>query len=278
VIFFIEQTSFLKAKVPMFLERFISLSLIFLVSPASLFAQGSSGNIRPPSSMGSVEFEEIQADQGPYVEIQDKTIAYFQELAASGDKLANGTAQEVPALDDNKLKFLNEIYLLLTLKKGSAPLILDALLEIDVINSRIKKSAECPNLKTFWKFWLHDDMEKKQNYMINTGLMNVAMQFSRTERPKYIKCDETVRAEIDAAADDSQFFKTRYAAGAVHREILNRAAKLLEEVKKQVPNVFVANGGSNPGADDSIIGKKSPERSLSQANGSGSSHKLSTHK
>ncbi len=244
-------TSLQKVINHMFRPWFLIASSFAMLSPAILHAQPSSYNTRPPSSMGSIDIEEIEQAQGPYIQTQDGTIVHFANIAALGEKLATGEAKEIPPLDENKLKFLNEIYLLLTVKKGSAPLILDAILEADVINSRLKKVAACPNLKEFWRLWLHNDMEKKQNYMINTGLMNVANQFTNNERPKYIKCEETVRAEIDGAADDQQFFKTRYAAGAPHREILNRAARLLDEIKKQVPNVFAANGGANPDSQDS---------------------------
>lgn len=174
-------------------------------------------------------------------EIQDKTIAYFQDLQRRISDAASGTPpQALSPLSENSLTYLNLAYLHCTINAGTCPAILDALLEVDVINSRLASKAACPNLKQFWKLWIKGQMEERQSFLVKTAFLATTENFKKTQRSQYIKCDATVAEKILGESSNTDFFKRRYAAEATERTSAETVVKILKEIKAEVPDIFSA--------------------------------------
>lgn len=209
---------------------------------SSAFAQGGSGG-NSPSLMGEINIEDSSPQRDAYSDIQRGAIDYFKKLAATTAQLGQGAVSaSVPALDDNTLTYLNAMYLYCAVNYGECPLVLDGILETDVINSRVAKKAECPNMTRFWKLWVKSDMEARHKYMVRTGYLKVTSDFNEQKRPAYLKCQETVSKSISGDDSNEDFFKERYRADSAHALVAARTAKLLEEISEKVPNVFAAVG------------------------------------
>lgn len=174
---------------------------------------------------------------------QEKTIEYFKVLQNSIEQSAAGAVPAASSgLDENSLIYLNSAYLYCTINSGTCPSLLDALLEVDLINSKLENQVKCPNLKAFWKLWLRNDMEARLRYSVKTGFLSDTENFKKTERPKYIRCEDTIQKAIEGSGDAAGYFKARYAGDSAPKKAAQRAVKILSEIKDRVPNVIVAVG------------------------------------
>jgi hypothetical protein len=205
-----------------------SLLSLLLAAPTAATAQG-----RPPIE-GNIEMEEGEVIT-PYAAAQKAAITTFQTLA---DAAAKGGPFQKATLSENTLSFLNGVYLLCTIEKGKCPTVLDAVLELDIINSKLQGTADCPLMRSFWKLWLKQDMQRRQDFMGKPALLHITTEFQRNERPKYVKCSPTVKEEIAGASEAQTFLKNRFS----EKNPFTDATKLLQEVKKKVPNIFIAVG------------------------------------
>lgn len=197
------------------------------------------------SLIGEITFEDSAPAQNTYAQTQDAAIDYFHKLSDLTSQLAQGaTSGSVPPPSDNMLSYLNAAYLYCAVNYGECPLILDAILEGDIVNSRMSKDAQCPTMTRFWKSWVRGDMEARHKYLVKTAFLKVTSDFNQQKRPAYIKCKETVATQISAKEPDNVYFKARYGADSAHTLVAAKTAKLLEELKVKVPNVFGAVGSS----------------------------------
>lgn len=195
--------------------------------------------------IGEINIEESGPVRTTYAETQDSAIQYFKNLSEVIATLSQGAVgASVPAADDNMLTYLTAAYLYCAVNFGECPIILDAILESDVINSRVSKVAQCPNMTRFWKLWVKNDMEARHKYMVRTGHLKTTSDFNQNKRPSYIKCQQTVAKAIQSGKSDELYFKERYTPDSAHTLVAARAARLLEDLKVKVPNVFSAVGTS----------------------------------
>ena len=229
---------------------FFSLVLVPAISAyAEPPAATTTGNDR--SLIGGIHYEDSAPAQNTYAQTQEAAIDYFHKLADLTSQLAQGaTTGAVPAPTDNMLSYLNAVYLYCAVNYGECPLVLNAILEADVINSRLAKEAQCPIMTKFWKSWVRSDMEARQKYLVKTSFLKVSSEFNQNKRPAYIKCQETVAKEISAKEPDAMYFKSRYSADSAHTLVAAKTAKLLEEIKAKIPNVFGAIGSSFSSGED----------------------------
>jgi hypothetical protein len=220
----------------------LTLSAVVLVHTVSAYAQeGAAENT--PSLIGEINIEDSGPQRDSYADIQRAAIGYFKKLASITGQLGQGAVSaSVPAMDDNTLTYLNALYLYCAVNYGECPLLLDGILETDIINSRVAKRAECPNMTRFWKLWVKSDMEARHKYMVRTGYLKVTSDFNEQKRPAYLKCQETVGRAIAGSDTNEAFFKERYRADSAHALIAARNVKLLEEISAKVPNIFAAVG------------------------------------
>lgn len=217
-----------------FLSSYVALGL--LCAPGATLAE-------PPTELQSGEIKQEQdADQvDSTAETQERTIAYFKELETTISQAAHGIAPApLPALPDNSLLYLNAVYLYCTINSGTCPAVLDALLEVDTINARLNSKAECPNLKQFWKLWIKGQMEERQNFQVKTAYLETTTTFKKTQRTRYIKCEDTVAASITGDESPSAYFTHRYQQNSAPRKTATSLIQLLTEVKSEVPDIFTA--------------------------------------
>jgi len=192
-----------------------------------------------PELAGELNLEDVAGEpKNPYAQNQGEAIRFMESLNSLADTLATtGSGGTAGAIDENTMIHLTNVFLYCSLKRGTCPMVLEAILESDVINSLDAKKGACPNMARFWKVWVRGDMEKRQKYLMPTAYMGGANEFSTRERPRFIRCRETVDGILADAGDPVQFRKERYAKGAPAREAIRKTAQLLNEIKLKVPNV-----------------------------------------
>lgn len=222
--------------------RYLLLSLALV---NSLAAQGEPAPTpRPTSSrelVGEIHIQGAEETKDPYAASQDGAIQYFQALRDKMPQMINGEVGSAPPIDPKILNYLTGAYLYCIVNTGVCPVILESILEVDIINSRLNKEPACPNMRQFWKLWLDSDMEQRHKYLVRTGHLAVTSEFKRNVRPKFVQCVETVKEQISEKGGDQQFFKKRYSEQQ-KRVLFERVAALLEGIKSKERNVFVATG------------------------------------
>ena len=217
----------------------LSLLIAFNAS-ASPKSQQSNGSNSTKLGHGSIK-ENSNTDT--FGTLQDSTIEYFKHLNDAVRLAAKGTVPApIPTPDVNHFTYLNAAYLYCSVQNGVCPTVLDALLEVDVINSRLAKQAQCPALSGFWTQWVKTDMEARSQYQVKTGFLAETQDFRQKDRPKYIKCQATVQTEmsdpIAASLSDSDYFTRRYSGDSQHTKSVATMVELLTELKAKVPNVI----------------------------------------
>lgn len=218
-------------------------SIVLLISSAVGFADDGKN-----AQSGEVSFEDTKNidPRATYDTTQDQTIEYFKKAAASIPTLSQSPSP-LADLSDNMINYLNGVYLYCTINSGTCAIPLQAILEVDIINSKIKGVSECPNMKRFWKLWLANDMESRQQYLVKTGFISATSDFSRNVRPSFVRCEATITSETTSQGSAADYFKGRYGPGqpSPQTESFSRLVSLLEAVKQKVPNVFIATGATS---------------------------------
>lgn len=215
------------------------LLFTFLLLSALTFGEDTQTG-RNRAQSGEVLLDLKNDSQDPYLMNQTQALAYFKDLQKKIDALVEGNFSPVPELNERALHHLMGVYLYCSVKKGVCPGPLDAILETDIINSKLNKSSACPNMTSFWKIWIKNDMENRQKYLTQIAYINDTDTFKNKVRPKYLKCRATVTSEVDSSLSDLAFFKQRYANDAAARTAINSLVSMLEELQKKEINVFVA--------------------------------------
>lgn len=220
----------------------IALSLIIApitVTPFTVSAQDARSK-----QSGLIDLKVDSTEKNPYKDAESQAIAHMKALEAKINDLENGNVSPITRPSDAAVHHLTGIYLFCTLRKGTCPAPLDALLETDLIDSRIAKKAECPTLLTFWRDWQSNDMEQRQKFLTRIGNFSATSEFSRRERPRYIKCQETIAGLTNAPGADADFFKSRYNSAPGQLSASEAAVKatldLLEEARTSIPDIFTA--------------------------------------
>ena len=190
---------------------------------------------------GDVTLEDVSTSQkNPYQAGQEAAIQYFREFNTLTTQIAQGSSNHAQAIPENTMIHISNAYLYCAVKFGTCPMVLDAILETDIINSKLDKSVRCPNMERFWKTWVKSDNEKRHKYLVRTATLNETNNFNAKVRPLYIKCREMVQNELTGAPGDAVFFRERYDPSSPKKEAIVKALKLLEELKLKVPNILTA--------------------------------------
>jgi|GEM_PF-1745101 len=232
--------------------QFFFVAAFFGAGP--LLAQDESGDLPEEeqeithrfnkSQFGEVAFEE-EEKKDSYKTAQDQAIALFQELDRKIKALRQGSTVSGITASDEALNYLTGAYLYCVMKKGVCPMVLEALFEIDLINSKLQNGAQCPVLKRFWSLWAKNAMEERAKYLIQTGMLEAVADFNANLRPKYIRCEATVKNEIESGVAGAAFFKERYREGARPVVATSKMVTFLTLLKEKIPNVFVATGAQS---------------------------------
>ncbi len=138
----------------------------------------------------------------------------------------DGAVRSPAALGDAGIGYLASFYFFCAVRAGGCAYILDTILESDIIRSKEEKSASCPNMSRFWKAWLAADFDQRAKYSISSAIAEKFDDFNSTERPRYVRCKETVALVLA----DRSALEARYAPAGEARVSLDRTRKLLEEI------------------------------------------------
>ena len=197
------------------------------------------------SQFGEIALEEEEARGNPYTISQDRAIAFFKVMDTRVKLLSQGKDAGPAEIPEDAINYLTGVYLYCASNSGICPLILEAILEADIINSRLAGKADCPQMKKFWTQWVRSDMEQRLGYLVKTGFMNTVTDFNTRERPAFIRCQDTVKERISSPGTNQEYFKTRYAKDSRPAVLAVKMATLLQGVKQKVTNVFAATGMSD---------------------------------
>lgn len=255
-----------------FYFRCIETPLVCVLSVITPLLCASAQPLDPESGgraviMGDLNIEEDEQQVDPYSVVQSGVLAYFKHLNKLAASLESGAAPEqLKDLGDDALRYLTAAYLHCSIKQGTCPALLEALLEIEVINSRIRNTAACPNLERFWRIWLKNDMERRHDYSVKLGYLQATTEFRQKVRPRFVKCQPTVAGEISSSLSSLQdYFRVRYASGSLARRSLEQNLLLLEGIAQQVPNIFAQVGMDSPatGLEEEPGSKTAPKAAKS---------------
>ncbi len=214
------------------------LSVIWIAPFSSTLAQ-------PARDLNDEKLTTFEVQQEKTVDgygtTQDSTIAFFEEAESKRKSLANGSSASPASLNDEQLNYLSGVYLHCAMKNSACPIILDAILEIDVMNSKLSGKNDCKNMLGFWNRWVKNEFEKRLNYSLQKGLARY-LEFKTKEMPRYVKCSKTIERETKSESGSVEYFKKRYGLDAPNSNHLSKLAKYLQIVKQKIPDVFVATG------------------------------------
>ena len=186
---------------------------------------------------GEFKLETGAKQKDPHETAQDAGEAYFKGLQSSIKSLAGGSVTKTPVITDTVLHYITAAYLLCSVNNGVCPYFLDSLLEVDVINARIDKADTCPSLRLFWKKYIGNDLESRHQYATKIGFLSETGDFNNRLRPKYIKCQATVKEARVGTMSDAEFFKQRYSNGS-KLEAVNKTIEYLASLKAKKLHVF----------------------------------------
>ncbi len=229
-----------------------SLLLSLFVLASTVSAQDSTDEDLRESSGRDSQYGTIDLDlseereKSSYSDVQNATISAFNQLRTTARTLAEAGSASVPPLADDMLSYLTAVYLYCAVHNGTCPLVLEAILEVDIMNAKLAGSATCPNMKRFWNAWVASDMEERHKFLVKTSHINTYSEFNTKTRPKFLRCEETVKQEISGPGSGQGFFRDRYRAGAPKEKIFDRMHSLLLQIQEKIPNVFVATGSQPP--------------------------------
>jgi hypothetical protein len=172
-------------------------------------------------------------------------------FTASVEQYARGGGSgSVATLSDPGAQHLAVLYLYCLQKVGPCPFILDTVLEGDVAAARGTSGTDCQSMSRFWKKWLDNALEQRVKYLLPLGSMTAVASFNAVERPKYVKCKDTV-AKLKGSKSD------RYGAEGSTTQAASKTAKLLLDVTDRNIDIYAAVGLKNtPATKDADKVKK----------------------
>ena len=222
------------------LIKIITSVAVLTILPLAGYTQDS------PSTSGEIELDLTERKhKNPYKENQDNAIQYFKNLETKLTGLQSDDTSTLELLGQNSMLHVAGVYLYCSIHNGICPEVLDAVLEIDIINSRLNKEAKCPAMKTFWTLYIQNDMKKKHGFQVKTGFMRTTQDFEKDVLPQYLRCSKTVAKQIalQNGEDDATFFKQRYGEGSRVVNSISKTNLYLDNISKTVGNVFSETSG-----------------------------------
>lgn len=199
----------------------------------SVEAQSKSDPNRNPQ-VGDIDLEEMEEKtKSAYQIAEADALTWLDKLKAS---IAQGGTGTLEAPTDAALTYLGALYIFCVGKKGICPSILDAVLESDVIGDKTS-AAECPNMTRFWKIWVKNDFEKRAGFLTPIGNVGAMTAFNRRDRPKYIKCGETVKA-VREELSNVQKKTERYSEGGSAIQAVTFTHSLAKELDAKGVNLY----------------------------------------
>ena len=227
-------------------------ALFFLVFSTTVWAER-------PSLMGGIDIEDVEEKSADsYALTRDNAVKLVRELEALLKGFAEGGSPAINqiTMSEGVQKYFAATYLHCVVMQGKCPALLDAVLETDFINSVKQNQVICKNMRGFWKRWIDNDMERRQDHLVPIGYMNDIDQFKKKNRTRYLKCEDTITSELGSTLS-SEVLAKRYAKDAPILKAVTQANELLTAINAKVPNVFSATGTAVKPVDKSKKDSKS---------------------
>lgn len=229
---------------------FTLLSTSIIAIPALMMApaaRAQDDKSEPNRQRGAIELERTDKRQDGYSIIESRALQYFDSLQSDVQKAAKGALPGAPeVLDQGTISYLTAAYLYCAARDGVCPFLLDAVLESDLMRSKITGKVSCPNTSMFWKMWVAADMEERHKYMMKITHLNLVDSFRKNARPRYIKCDATINGMLEGSGDASKFFANRYSTEKELVDNIAQASEYLKKLKDLIPNIYDAVGVRSP--------------------------------
>lgn len=194
--------------------------------PLSLFAQ--------PNLAGSVNIEEFDVEESLQTKARRGASDLFENLYQA---LQTGKTPTSPVVNEEVAHYLSAVYLQCTSKRGVCTEFLDAILETDVVVSKLSGKTQCNNLKRMWTSWVSLDMEKRLSLMTQMGLMAKVAEFNSNARRRYIQCEQAVTELLPKGP-----LSERYSAKSEGLQRIELGMKYINEVNNRFPNLFGSLG------------------------------------
>lgn len=225
-------------------------------------SEGSESGAPSQAGVTSVDLNIEKIDR--YADSQSEAIKDMESLLSNLKGSSNGTISRVKDLSDDAINYLTAAYLYCISNKGVCVEMLEAILEIDIINSKLSSSADCPNMVKFWRKWLSNDFEERAKLSMKTGYLTQVQEFTTKVRPSFVQCKPTVEKAIAQGGTIAEFLTSRYAGGTGRPvQSVEITVKTLQAIKSSVSNVFVAMGAQGSSQEGKDKGKKGAKTSNS---------------
>lgn len=201
-----------------------------------------------PSQAGETSIDLNVEKIDKYSDAQKEAIGAMETLLSNVKGSSTGTISRVKDLSDDAINYLTGTYLYCISNKGVCAEMLEAILEMDIINSKLSNAADCPNMVRFWRKWLSNDFEERAKLSMKTGYLTQVQDFTLKVRPAFVQCKPTVEKAISQGPTVADFLKARY-GGESSRPVasIDTTVKTLSAIKSTVSNVFVAMGAQSSG-------------------------------
>ena len=216
-----------------FQNRFQWYLIFALFFPSLIWAQD-----RSSVQQGEIQFEEEEKDL-TYSDVQRMAI---EKLESFAKRVKSADPASDAKFSDPEVRYLSSAYLFCTIRKGSCPMILQALFETDLVPSVAAQESSCPNLTRLWKYWIESDMERRAELDVPIGVVPKYQQFKKEARPKFIKCKQTIETVREHSPKGKEFFSSRYGEGSPQLSQILKTIALLRALEKKKINLFSAQG------------------------------------
>lgn len=186
---------------------------------------------------GEIKLESTENKKDVYKTSAEEALSFLTNLRAKVGNAGSGNAEKIEVLDEDATTFLTAAYLYCNINEGVCPFFLESLFEADLINAHLENSSSCPSLRLFWKKYLENDLEGRHKHSTKIGFLTQTADFNQKVRPKYIKCQKTIKAELEKGKGDPGYLKSRYSNGAAIKSI-DQTIEYLKMLEAKKINVF----------------------------------------
>lgn len=229
------------------LNSLFSVSL-FSVSRWQLQTAQAQPTRRPPETSTpskkqigeiSMQFEDDKTERS-YKEMTADVIEKLKTFHSRISSSESLKTADSPLFDDEELYYLAAAHLDCSIRSGVCTLIPQALFEIDLVRNAITPKSGCKTLTPFWKHWVDADMERRVDLNIKVADLEKRAEFKRTQRPKYLKCMNTIETMLSEITDNQKYLRDRYSANNGKKDVPLKLAIYLETLNQKIPNIFIS--------------------------------------
>jgi hypothetical protein len=97
-------------------------------------------------------------------------------------------------------------------------------------------------MKSFWKRYLENDFEERLKYNTSTGFVTKLNEFNAKERPRFVRCEESLKELFKTEQNAQSLFSSRYQSQSKPLRAIDDVLTLIRLLKEKQVNVFSATG------------------------------------